>query len=89
MFGNWIFTATDSGRPVGDVEGASVAVWTCPIDAAANGRRSKLVKFVAQSAPRELLMTFWGLVSTRNMWGRTNVLPSANLACNAHCLVPV
>lgn len=57
MFGNCIFTATGSSRPVGEALEDKMALWTCPIEAAANGTRSKLVKLFAQEGPRAAVMT--------------------------------
>jgi hypothetical protein len=36
-FGNWTFTVTRSGRPVGETRGTGTAWSTCPIEAAAKG----------------------------------------------------
>ena len=57
ILGNWIFTATRSSLPVGDTAAARTAVCTCPMDAAANGIRSKETKFSAQDGPRAVCMT--------------------------------
>jgi hypothetical protein len=58
MSGNWIFTATRAAAPVGESAAASVAVWTCPMEAAAKGTRSNDVNALAQSSPRDLVRTF-------------------------------
>jgi len=57
MFGNCIFTATGSSLPVGEALEDRMALWTCPIEAAANGIRSKLLKLLAQEGPRAVVMT--------------------------------
>ena len=57
MFGNWIFTATRAGAPVGDADAASTAECTCPMDAAAKGRRSNDSKLFIQEGPRASCMT--------------------------------
>ena len=57
MFGNWIFTATFAGLPVGDACAASTAEWTCPMDAAAKGSRSNDSKLACQERPSELRRT--------------------------------
>lgn len=59
MFGNWIFTATFAGVPVGDACPASTAECTCPMDAAAKGRRSNDSKYSCQEGPSELRRTSW------------------------------
>jgi len=53
ILGNWIFTATPEGEPVGEAAGESVAVCTWPMEAAAKGSRSKDVNNVAHFGPRE------------------------------------
>ena len=58
MLGNWILTATDSSLPVGETEGESTALWTCPMDAAAKGMRSNDAKFDIQSGPSDACITF-------------------------------
>lgn len=57
MFGNWIFTATFAGLPVGDACAASTAECTCPMDAAAKGSRSNESKLACQEGPSELRRT--------------------------------
>lgn len=57
MFGNWIFTATFAGSPVGDACAASTAECTCPMDAAAKGNRSNESKLACQEGPSELRRT--------------------------------
>ena len=57
MFGNWVFTATLAGLPVGEACAASTAECTCPMDAAAKGRRSKDSKWSCQEGPSELRRT--------------------------------
>ena len=57
MFGNWIFTATFAGSPVGDACAASTAECTCPMDAAAKGSRSNVSKLSCQAGPSELRRT--------------------------------
>ena len=59
MFGNWIFTATRSGRPVGETGDASTAWWTCPIEAAAKGIGLKLANEERHDGPREEPITLW------------------------------
>lgn len=59
MFGNWIFTATRSGRPVGETGGASTAWWTCPIEAAAKGIGLKSANEERHDGPREEVITLW------------------------------
>ena len=59
MFGNWIFTATRSGRPVGETGEASTAWWTCPIEAAAKGIGLKIVNEERHDGPREEAITLW------------------------------
>ena len=53
MFGNWIFTATRSGWPVGETDAASTARWTCPIEAAAKGIGLNSVNEERHDGPRE------------------------------------
>ncbi len=57
MFGNWTFTATRSGCPVGETCAASVAWWTCPIEAAAKGIGLKFAKEERHVGPREDVIT--------------------------------
>ena len=60
MFGNWTFTATRSGRPVGETDGMSTAWWTCPIEAAAKGIGLKCANEERHDGPREEAITLWG-----------------------------
>lgn len=57
MFGNCILTATGSSLPVGDDAADNVAEWTCPIDAAANGTRSKDENCSSHDGPNEEVIT--------------------------------
>ena len=59
MFGNWIFTATRSGCPVGETGGASTAWWTCPIEAAAKGIGLKFANKEPHDGPREETIMLW------------------------------
>ena len=86
IFGNWIFTATGSSRPVGDIPAAKTAVWTWPIEAAAKGILSKFTKSSDQEEPKELVKTCWEILESvvEIYWqAMKNVLPFANPACNA------
>lgn len=57
ILGNCIFTATRSSLPVGDIGAARTAVCTCPMDAAANGIRSKDTKLSDHDGPSAVCMT--------------------------------
>lgn len=87
ILGNWILTATRSSLPVGDTEGERIAVWTCPMDAAAKGIRSKEIKLSVHDGPRALVMTCCAKFEREfeREWDVKSP-PFANLACNERCL---
>ena len=84
MFGNWTFTATRAGCPVGEIDAASTAWWTCPIDAAAKGMGLKSANEERHDGPREDAIT---------RWNPKNISPQVDCRsereCGSHLHLPV